>query len=163
MISALASECQGFKLRCLQFHIVKQLKKRAMSFWIQWIYYDQIGITSTSSHKNQIFQSWWEWQPSLFHSCSVYSIKQNFLNYFAHDWKQEWYWYNAGPRRGPALSIQIVNFLIEFFEALYCFLHFTEFPKKYPCQFQCKPFEMSTNLHYFIHKFNTSSFKIRVD
>jgi hypothetical protein len=39
-----------------------------------------------------------------------------------------------------ALSIQIVNFLIEFVGALYCFLHFTEFSQKYPCQFQCKPF-----------------------
>ena len=34
--------------------------------------------------------------------------------------------------RGPALSIQIVNFLIEFVGALYCFLHFTEFFQKYP-------------------------------
>ena len=44
------------------------------------------------------------------------------------------------PRRGPALSIQIVNFLIEFVGALYCFLHFTEFSQNYPWQFQCKPF-----------------------
>jgi hypothetical protein len=31
-----------------------------------------------------------------------------------------------------SLSIQIVNFLIEFVGALYCFLHFTEFFQKYP-------------------------------
>ena len=36
------------------------------------------------------------------------------------------YWYNASPRRGLALSMQIVNFLIEFLWALYCFLDFTE-------------------------------------
>ena len=48
---------------------------------------------------------------------------------------------NFGLRRArPALSIQIVNFLIEFVKALYCSLHFTEFPQKYPCKFQCKPF-----------------------
>ena len=36
------------------------------------------------------------------------------------------HWYNASPRRGLALSMQIVNFLIEFLWALYCFLDFTE-------------------------------------
>ena len=39
------------------------------------------------------------------------------------------YWYNAGPRRGPALSIQIVNFLIEFVGALYCFCILQNFSK----------------------------------
>ena len=70
MISSLASKCQNFKLRGLQFHFIKQLKKecpkfRALPFWIQWSYYDKIWITSTSCHKNQISKSWWEWQPSL--------------------------------------------------------------------------------------------------
>ena len=40
--------------------------------------------------------------------------------------KIELYWYNASPRRGLALSMQIVNFLIEFLWALYCFLDFKE-------------------------------------
>ena len=50
---------------------------------------DQIWITSTSCHKNQILKSWWEWQPSFPHSCPLkhkafYSIKRNFLYYFPH-------------------------------------------------------------------------------
>ena len=28
-------------------------------------------ITSSSCHKNQILKSWWEWQPSLPHSCPL--------------------------------------------------------------------------------------------
>ena len=68
----------------------------------------------------------------------MYQISKN-INRFPY-YTTNLYWYNAGPRRGPALSIQIVNFLIEFVRALYCFLHFTEFSQKYPCQNQCKPF-----------------------
>ena len=34
-------------------------------------------------------------------------------------------------RRGPAFSIQIVNFLIELVGALHCFLHLTEFSHNY--------------------------------
>ena len=65
---ALASKCQ--------FHLIKQLKNghskfKTLPFWIQWRYYNQIWITSTSCHKNQILKSWLEWQPSLPHSCPL--------------------------------------------------------------------------------------------
>ena len=61
MISSLASKCQDFKLRGLQFHFIKQLKNehsnfKALPFWIQWRYYDQIWNTCTSCHKNQILK-----------------------------------------------------------------------------------------------------------
>ena len=46
-------------------------------------------------------------------------VGTNFMQTYLH-------WYNASPRRRLALSMQIVNFLIEFLWALYCFLDFTE-------------------------------------
>ena len=68
MISSLASKRQDFKLWDLQFHYIKQMKNghpnfKALPFWIQWWYYNQTWITSTSCHKNKILKSWWEWQP----------------------------------------------------------------------------------------------------
>ena len=59
MISLMASKCQDFKLIGLQFHFIKQLKKghpnfKALPFWGQWRYHDQICIASSSYHKNQI-------------------------------------------------------------------------------------------------------------
>ena len=54
-------------------------------------------------------------------------ILSNFLGCFFQFFKKKIE--NIGtvsPRRGLALSMQIVNFLIEFLWALYCFLDFTE-------------------------------------
>ena len=47
MISSLASKCQHFKLRGLQFHFIKWLKNghpkfKVLAFWSQWRYHDQI-------------------------------------------------------------------------------------------------------------------------
>ena len=47
MISSLASKCQHFKLRGLQFHFIKQVKNghsnfKDLLFWSQWRYHNQI-------------------------------------------------------------------------------------------------------------------------
>ena len=47
MISLLASKCQHFKLRGLQFHFIKWLKNghpnfKVLAFWSNWRHYDQI-------------------------------------------------------------------------------------------------------------------------
>ena len=59
MISSLASKCQHFKLRGLQFHYIKWLKKghsnfKVLAFWSQWRYHYQIQITRSLYLKNQI-------------------------------------------------------------------------------------------------------------
>ena len=36
-----------------------------MAFWSQWRYHDQIQITRSSYHKNQIWKCLWEWLPSI--------------------------------------------------------------------------------------------------
>ena len=61
MISSLASKCQHFKLRGLQFHIIKWLKKghsnfKVLAFWSQWRYHYQIQIIRSLYHKNQILK-----------------------------------------------------------------------------------------------------------
>ena len=68
MISSLASKCQHFKLRGLQFHYIKWLKNRhsnfkVLAFWSQWRYHDQIQITRSSYHKNQILK----WNIGILH------------------------------------------------------------------------------------------------
>ena len=50
---------------------LKTSKFKVLAFWGQWRYHNKIQITSSSYHKNQILKSWWEWQPSLSHSCSL--------------------------------------------------------------------------------------------
>ena len=50
IISSLASKCQHFKLRCLQFHLVKWLKigyfnYKVLAFWSRWRYNYQIQLT----------------------------------------------------------------------------------------------------------------------
>ena len=70
MISLLASKCQDFKLQSLQFHFIKQLENghsnfKDLLFWS----HDQIQLTSSSYHRNQILKSYGEWQPSLPHFC----------------------------------------------------------------------------------------------
>ena len=62
MISSLASKCQHFKLRGLQFHSIKWLKNRhpnfkVLAFWSQLRYHDQIQIIRSSYQKNQILKS----------------------------------------------------------------------------------------------------------
>ena len=61
MISLLASKWQDFKLRGLQFHFINQLKNdhpnfKDLIFWNQERHHDQILITSSSYHKNQILK-----------------------------------------------------------------------------------------------------------
>ena len=70
MISSLASKCQDFKLRGLQFQFIKQLKNghpnfEDLPFWSQWRYHKQIYLTSSACHKNQISKSRREWQLCL--------------------------------------------------------------------------------------------------
>ena len=48
---------------------LKTFKFKVLAFWSQQRYHDQIQITGFSYQKNQILKSWWEWQPSLPHSC----------------------------------------------------------------------------------------------
>ena len=67
VISSLASKCQHFKHGGFQFHYIKWLKNghsnfQLLAFWSQWRYHDQIQITRSSYHKNQILSS------SLLHS-----------------------------------------------------------------------------------------------
>ena len=50
---------------------LKTSKFKVLTFWGQRRYNDKIQITSSSCHKNQILKSWWEWQPSFFHSCPL--------------------------------------------------------------------------------------------
>ena len=62
MISSLASKCQHFKLRGLQFHSIKWLKNghpnfKVLAFWSQLRYHDQIQIIRSSYQKNQILKS----------------------------------------------------------------------------------------------------------
>ena len=61
-ISSLASKCQHFKLRGLQFHSIKWLKNghpnfKVLAFWSQLRYHDQIQIIRSSYQKNQILKS----------------------------------------------------------------------------------------------------------
>ena len=61
MISSLASKCQHFKLRGLQFHFIKWLKNghpkfKVLAFWSQWRYHYQIQITRSLYQKNQILK-----------------------------------------------------------------------------------------------------------
>ena len=56
MISSLAAKCQHFKLRGLEFHNIKWLKKehfnfKVLAFWSQWRYHYQIQITRPLYHK----------------------------------------------------------------------------------------------------------------
>ena len=62
MISSLASKCQHFKLRGLQFHSIKWLKNghpkfKVLAFWSQLRYHNQIQIIRSSYQKNQILKS----------------------------------------------------------------------------------------------------------
>ena len=61
MISSLASKCQHFKLRGLQFHSIKWLKNghpnfKVLAFWSQLRYHDQIQIIRSLYRKNQILK-----------------------------------------------------------------------------------------------------------
>ena len=61
-ISSVASKCQHFKLRGLQFHYIKWRKKghsnfKVLAFWSQLRYHDQIQIIRSSYQKNQILKS----------------------------------------------------------------------------------------------------------
>ena len=62
IIPSLATKCQHFKLRGLQFHYIKGLKKghfkfEVLAFWSQWRYHYQIQITRPLYHENQILKS----------------------------------------------------------------------------------------------------------
>ena len=76
LVSSLASKWQGLKvgMYILQLFYEMKLKTskfKVLTFWGQWIYHNEIQIPSSSCHKNQILKSWWEWQPSLPHSCPL--------------------------------------------------------------------------------------------
>ena len=74
MVSLLAWKYKLFKVGMDVFHPfyemkLKTSKFKVFAFWSQQRYHDQIQITGFSYQKNQILKSWWEWQPSLPHSC----------------------------------------------------------------------------------------------
>ena len=76
MISSLTSKLQVLKVGMPVFQLfyemkLKTSKFKVLAFWGQWRYHNQIQITSSSCHKNQILKSWWEWQPSFLHSCPL--------------------------------------------------------------------------------------------
>ena len=60
MVSSLASKWQGFKFGMLVFQLYEMKlmtsKFKALAFWGQWRYHDEIQITSSSYHKNQILK-----------------------------------------------------------------------------------------------------------
>ena len=62
MTSPLASKCQDIRgLRDLEI--------------CQWRYHDQIYITRSSCHMNQVLKCWWEWQLSL---SNLYPLEHNY-------------------------------------------------------------------------------------
>ena len=69
IISSLNSKWQIFQL--FYEMKLKTSKFKVLTFWSQWRYHNQIQKTSSSCQKNQILKSWWEWQPSLSHSCPL--------------------------------------------------------------------------------------------
>ena len=61
MISSLASKCQDFKFGMPVFQPfyemkLKTSKFKVLAFWSQWRYHDQIQITRSLYHKNQILK-----------------------------------------------------------------------------------------------------------
>ena len=75
-ISLLASKCQDFKIEMPVFQPFYGMKLKTSNFKVsaycsQWRYNDQIQITKSSYHKNQILKCLWEWLPSLPHSQSL--------------------------------------------------------------------------------------------
>ena len=62
MISSLALKWQVLKVGMPVFSCFMNWNGRPLSlvlaFWSQWRYHDQIWITSSSYHKNQIWQCW---------------------------------------------------------------------------------------------------------
>ena len=61
LLSSLATKCQHFKLRGLQFHYIKWMKIghfnfKVLAFCSQWRYHYQIQITRSLYHKNQLLK-----------------------------------------------------------------------------------------------------------
>ena len=76
IISLLASKCQGFKVEMPVFQPFYEMKLKTSNFKVlafcsQWNHNDQIQVTRSSYHKNQILKCLWEWLPSLPHSCPL--------------------------------------------------------------------------------------------
>ena len=68
---------------------------KALPFWIQRLYYDQIWITSTSCHRNQnIWPNFLVWSPPWLYASSVKRIK---------------YWKAAGWGKLPSLIPALWN------------------------------------------------------
>ena len=73
VISLLASKCQDFKVEMPIFQPFYCMKLKTSNFKVLAFcshcrYNDQIQITRSSYHKNQIFKCLWEWLPSFPHS-----------------------------------------------------------------------------------------------
>ena len=73
IISLLASKCQDFKVEMPVFQPFYEMKLKTSNFKVlafcsQWKYNDQIQVTRSSYHKNQILKCLWEWLSSLPHS-----------------------------------------------------------------------------------------------